>query len=88
MASAENQDSIKLAGHVRLLSARIEQQCYKGRSAPGKESSPFSKEKFRPMYWTRLVETAMPDVGVLERKGVKSHAEGEGVYSNDRRQTW
>jgi hypothetical protein len=41
------------------------------------------KEKFRPISWTRLIETAMPVVGVLGRKGVKSHGEGKGVYSND-----
>jgi hypothetical protein len=33
--------------------------------------------------WTGLIEAATPVVGVLERKGVKSHGEGEGVYSND-----
>lgn len=41
------------------------------------------KEKFRPSSWTRLIETATPLAGVLERKGVKPHAESEGVYSND-----
>jgi hypothetical protein len=29
----------------------------------------------------------MPVVGVLERKGVKSHGEGEGIYRDHRRQT-
>ena len=43
----------------------------------------FKGEKFRPISWTRLIETAMPVVGVLERKRVKSHGEGKGVYSND-----
>jgi hypothetical protein len=42
-----------------------------------------SKEKLRPISWTRLVETAMPVVGVLEKKGVKPHGEGEGIYRID-----
>jgi hypothetical protein len=31
----------------------------------------------------KFCDGAMPVVGVLEQKGVKSHGEGEGVYSND-----
>ena len=31
----------------------------------------------------RMIETATPAGGVLERKGVKSHGEGEGVHGND-----
>jgi hypothetical protein len=41
------------------------------------------EEKLRSISWARLIETAMPAVGALERKGVKSHGEGKGVYSND-----
>jgi hypothetical protein len=36
-----------------------------------------------PTYFRTRLETAMPVVGVLERKRVKSHGEGEGVYCND-----
>src|SRR5271166_3451447 len=52
------------------------------------EYSPVFKRKLRSIDWTPLIETPILDVGVLERKGVKSHAEGERVYRNDRRQTW
>src|ERR1700674_4363250 len=41
------------------------------------------EEKVRLISWTRLIEAAMPVVSVLERKGVKSHGEGEGIYCDD-----
>src|SRR5467141_228223 len=41
------------------------------------------KENFRLISWPRLIENATPVAGVLEGKGVKSHAKSEGVYCND-----
>ena len=72
---AGEEDSIELAGHVRLLSSCIEKQLPDTKTEAWEGILTVFKEKFRPIYWTRLIETAIPDVGVLEGK-VQSHAEG------------
>src|SRR5271165_1266295 len=55
---------------------------------PGLHGIPDFKEKVRAVYWTPLTEIAILDTRVLRIRGVEPHAEGEGVYSNDCRQTW